>query len=166
MNQYRDFDNDQGRFGYAEGAQFLSQLHENGQHYIPIVDSAIYVPNPQNTSDAYPIFNRGNDSDAFMLNPDGSLYIGEVWPGKPPFSEQNFPFLWFREFSMSRDFWDILLFEISESGMLTLRSWVQDTLFFLTGSALFSMVQVHLIGGATRWSCGTRTSLLMVFGSI
>jgi alpha-glucosidase len=81
MNQYRDFDNDQGRFGYVEGARFLSQLHENGQHYIPIVDSAIYVPNPQNASDAYPIFNRGNDIDAFMLNPDGSLYIGEVWPG-------------------------------------------------------------------------------------
>ncbi|KAE8441776.1 hypothetical protein EG329_004334 [Mollisiaceae sp. DMI_Dod_QoI] len=81
MNQYRDFENDQGRFGYVEGAQFLSQLHANGQHYIPIVDSAIYVPNPENASDAYPIFDRGNASDAFMLNPDGSLYIGEVWPG-------------------------------------------------------------------------------------
>ncbi|CZR69972.1 probable alpha-glucosidase precursor [Phialocephala subalpina] len=87
MNQYRDFDNDQGRFGYVEGAQFLSQLHQNGQHYIPIVDSAIYVPNPENASDAYPIFNRGNDSDAFMLNPDGSLYIGEVWPGYTVFPD-------------------------------------------------------------------------------
>ncbi|KUJ07646.1 glycoside hydrolase family 31 protein [Mollisia scopiformis] len=87
MNQYRDFDNDQGRFGYVEGAKFLSQLHENGQHYIPIVDSAIYVPNPENASDAYPIFNRGNESDAFMLNPDGSLYIGEVWPGYTVFPD-------------------------------------------------------------------------------
>lgn len=81
MNQYRDFENDQVRYSYVEGAKFLSQLHESGQHYIPIVDSAIYVPNPENASDAYPIFNRGNASDAFMLNPDGSLYIGEVWPG-------------------------------------------------------------------------------------
>jgi alpha-glucosidase len=81
MNQYRDFENDQGRFGYAEGVQFLSKLHANGQHYIPIVDSAIYVPNPMNASDAYPTFNRGNESNAFMMNEDGSLYIGAVWPG-------------------------------------------------------------------------------------
>lgn len=87
MNQYRDFENDQNTFGYAEGAKFLSQLHSNGQHYIPIVDSAIYIPNPSNTSDAYPIFDRGNASDAFMLNPDGSLYIGEVWPGYTVFPD-------------------------------------------------------------------------------
>ena len=87
MNQYRDFENDQGRFGYAEGAKFLSQLHANGQHYIPIVDSAIYVPNPENASDAYPIFDRGNATDSFMLNPDGSLYIGEVWPGYTVFPD-------------------------------------------------------------------------------
>jgi alpha-glucosidase len=87
MNQYRDFENDQGRFGYAEGAQFLSQLHANGQHYIPIVDSAIYVPNPENASDAYPPFNRGNESNAFMMNSDGSLYIGDVWPGYTVFPD-------------------------------------------------------------------------------
>lgn len=81
MNQYRDFDNDAIRFGYSEGAEFLSKLHANGQHYIPIVDSAIYHPNPDNASDAYPVFDRGVDAGAFMLNPDGSLYIGSVWPG-------------------------------------------------------------------------------------
>lgn len=74
MNQYRDFENDQNTFSYEEGKTFLSQLHANGQHYIPIVDSAIYVPNPENASDAYPIFERGNATDSFMLNPDGSLY--------------------------------------------------------------------------------------------
>ena len=52
MNQYRDFDNDAVRFNYATGQQFLATLHANGQHYIPIVDSAIYVPNPTNASDA------------------------------------------------------------------------------------------------------------------
>lgn len=87
MNQYRDFENDKNHFGYAEGAKFLSKLHENGQHYIPIVDSAIYVPNPQNASDAYPPFERGVSSDAFMLNPDGSLYIGQVWPGYTVFPD-------------------------------------------------------------------------------
>lgn len=77
----RDFENDQNTFSYEEGAQFLSKLHANGQHYIPIVDSAIYHPNPDNASDAYPTYDRGIEAGAFMLNPDDSLYIGTVWPG-------------------------------------------------------------------------------------
>lgn len=81
MNQYRDFDNDQNTFGYSAGAEFLSKLHANGQHYVPIVDSAIYHPNSENGSDAYPVFDRGVDAGAFVQNPDGSLYIGSVWPG-------------------------------------------------------------------------------------
>ena len=53
MNQYRDFDNDMNTFSYDEGEAFLSNLHAGGRHYIPIIDSAIYVPNPNNASDKY-----------------------------------------------------------------------------------------------------------------
>jgi alpha-glucosidase len=81
MNQYRDFDNDMNTFPYDEGEQFIGRIHANGQHYIPIVDSAIYSPNPENASDAYATYDRGVASDSFMLNPDGSLYVGTVWPG-------------------------------------------------------------------------------------
>ncbi|CAG8955439.1 hypothetical protein HYFRA_00010305 [Hymenoscyphus fraxineus] len=87
MNQYRDFENDQNTFPYEEGRAFLKKIHDNGQHYIPIVDSAIYIPNPENASDAYPTFNRGNETQSFMLNPDGSLYIGSVWPGYTVFPD-------------------------------------------------------------------------------
>ncbi|EXJ83476.1 alpha-glucosidase [Capronia coronata CBS 617.96] len=81
MNQYRDFDNDPIRFNYSAGTAFLQRLHDRGQHYIPIIDSAIYVPSPDNASDAYQTFNDGNETGSFLLNPDGSLYIGAVWPG-------------------------------------------------------------------------------------
>ena len=87
MKEYRDFENDPNTFGYSEGKQFLSALHDRGRHYVPIIDSAIYIPNPTNASDAYPVFDRGNDSDAFMENPDGSLYIGSVWPGYTVFPD-------------------------------------------------------------------------------
>ncbi|MCJ1378847.1 hypothetical protein MMC17_001946 [Xylographa soralifera] len=87
MHFYRDFENDPVRFNYSEGQQFLSMLHANNQHYIPIVDSAIYAPDPNNASDAYPPFDRGTAAEAFMLNPDGSLYIGEVWPGYTVFPD-------------------------------------------------------------------------------
>ena len=93
MKQYRDYENDPVRFGYSEGAEFLARLHENNQHYVPIIDAAIYAPNPENASDAYPPFDRGVAEDAFILNPDGSLYIGEVWPGYTGRSCAVYPFL-------------------------------------------------------------------------
>jgi alpha-glucosidase len=81
MNQYRDFENDHNSWGYDKAAEFLGRLHANGQHFVPIVDSAVYIPNPSNASDAYPTYDRGVAANAFMLNPDGSTYIGAVWPG-------------------------------------------------------------------------------------
>jgi alpha-glucosidase len=87
MRSYRDFENDPIRFGYAEGQAFLARLAASGRHYIPIIDSAIYVPNAANASDAYPPFNDGNETGSYLLNPDGSLYIGEVWPGYTVFPD-------------------------------------------------------------------------------
>jgi alpha-glucosidase len=87
MNQYRDFDNDQVRYSYEDGQAFLEKLHASGRHYVPIIDAAIYVPNPRNESDAYPVFNDGNDTGSYLLNDDGSLYIGAVWPGYTVFPD-------------------------------------------------------------------------------
>ncbi|KAI1193145.1 glycoside hydrolase family 31 protein [Nemania serpens] len=81
MKAYRDFENDPDRYPYDKGAQFLAELHEKNQHYIPIIDAGIYVPIPGNQTDAYPPFVRGLEQNAFVSNPDGTLYIGEVWPG-------------------------------------------------------------------------------------
>lgn len=57
---------------------FFDYLHGNNQHFVPIVDSAIYIPNPQNASDAYDTYTRGNASGSFMTNPDGSQYVSSV----------------------------------------------------------------------------------------
>ncbi|KAF4933811.1 Alpha-glucosidase [Colletotrichum fructicola] len=87
MNQYRDFENDKNNWTYEDGEKFLDKLHKNGQHFVPIVDSAIYSPNPEKEDDAYPTYDRGLSSDAFVLNPDGSLYVGAVWPGYTVFPD-------------------------------------------------------------------------------
>lgn len=87
MNQYRDFTHDQNTFPYSEAKAFFDRLHGSGLHYVPIVDAAIYHPNPENASDAYATFDRGNATNSFMLNPDGSLYIGSVWPGYTVFPD-------------------------------------------------------------------------------
>ncbi|KAI0859720.1 glycoside hydrolase family 31 protein [Xylaria cubensis] len=81
MNAYRDFENDPVRYPYDKGVEFLDALHENNQHYIPIIDAGIYVPMPGNQSDEYLSFDRGLQQNAFVSNPDGSLYVGQVWPG-------------------------------------------------------------------------------------
>ncbi|KAI0102636.1 glycoside hydrolase family 31 protein [Nemania sp. FL0031] len=81
MKAYRDFENDPDRYPYDKGAEFLADLHQKNQHYIPIIDAGVYVPIPGNETDAYPPFERGLAQNAFVSNPDGSLYIGQVWPG-------------------------------------------------------------------------------------
>ncbi|KAJ5928667.1 Glycoside hydrolase family 31 [Penicillium verhagenii] len=91
MKTYRDFDNDPIRFGYTEGEEFLQKLHDGGRHYVPIVDSAIYVPNPNNASDAYEPYTRGAEDSVFLTNPDGSSYIGAVWPGYTVFPDWHNP---------------------------------------------------------------------------
>ena len=88
MQLFRDFTTDSNRFPQDVGRQFLDAIHASGRHYIPIVDSAIYHPNPENASDAYGTYDRGHDLNAFMLTNDGSEeYIGAVWPGYTVFPD-------------------------------------------------------------------------------
>ena len=65
----------------------MKTLHDKGLHFVPIVDSAIYIPNPDNASDAYATYTRGHEADVFLKNPDGSEYIGSVWPGYTVFPD-------------------------------------------------------------------------------
>lgn len=91
MNQYRDFTVDENTFPAAEGQDFLRELHAADQHYVPIVDAAVYIPNPENASDAYSTYTRGDEAGVFLKNPDGSQYIGAVWPGYTVFPDWHAP---------------------------------------------------------------------------
>ncbi|KAK5729270.1 hypothetical protein LTR15_002412 [Elasticomyces elasticus] len=79
---YRDFTNDANAFPVDAFQDFIDGLHANGQHYIPIIDSNIYVPNPNNESDAYPTFDRGAALGTYIRDPTtGDFYYGDNWPG-------------------------------------------------------------------------------------
>lgn len=100
MDSFKDFTNDPHRYPLDKFLDFLDQLHDGDQHYVPIVDAAIYYPNPNNKTDAdYPAFNDGNETDVFLKNPDGSLYIGAVWPGYTVFPDflANNTFEWWKK---------------------------------------------------------------------
>ena len=97
MEQYRDFTNGRLNFPVPAGQAFLEKLHAAGQHYVPIVDSNIYAPNPENSSDEYATFNRGAALSAFIRNPDGTFYYGDNWPGFSVWTD------WLS--SAAQDFW-------------------------------------------------------------
>lgn len=75
MDQYRDFTVDPVTFPLSGVKDFFDFIHSKNQHFVPIVDSAIYIPNPQNASDAYDTYTRGNETGSFLMNPDGSQYV-------------------------------------------------------------------------------------------
>mgnify|MGYP004513187307 CR=1 FL=1 len=119
MDQYRDFTLDPVTFPPSGAADFFGWLHGNNQHFVPIVDAAIYIPNPTNASDAYDTYTRGNESDVFLKNPDGSQYIGAVWPGYTVFPD------WMSANGVS--WWVKEMVEWYKTGVLFSGFWVDMT---------------------------------------
>ncbi|KAF3049897.1 hypothetical protein E8E11_005491 [Didymella keratinophila] len=79
---YRDFTNNDVTYPLPEFTNFIESLHANGQHYVPIIDSNIYVSNPNNASDAYAPFERGASLQTYIRDPTtGDFYYGDNWPG-------------------------------------------------------------------------------------
>uniref|UniRef100_A0A060T6J9 Maltase n=1 Tax=Blastobotrys adeninivorans TaxID=409370 RepID=A0A060T6J9_BLAAD len=98
MDRRRDFTYDKEKYPLADFRSFVDDLHAKGQHYVPIVDAAIYAP--QSEDEDYPPFRRGIHSDVFVKNPDGSPFVGKVWPGPavfPDFLAFNTPGWWLGE---------------------------------------------------------------------
>ncbi|KAK5109580.1 hypothetical protein LTR62_006931 [Meristemomyces frigidus] len=77
----RDFTDNPGHYDVAPGKEFLDRLHANGQYYCPILDPNVYVPNPDNASDAYSTYDAGAAVDAYIRNGNDSFYVGVEWPG-------------------------------------------------------------------------------------
>ncbi|KAH7100202.1 glycosyl hydrolases family 31-domain-containing protein [Auriculariales sp. MPI-PUGE-AT-0066] len=91
---YRDFTLDSVNFAPDEMRAFIKELHSNNQRYIPIVDAAIAKQIPNGT-DSYPPYVAGKDAKVFLTNPDGSEYVGQVWPGYTVYPD------WFAENAQS-----------------------------------------------------------------
>ncbi|KAJ7265080.1 glycosyl hydrolases family 31-domain-containing protein [Mycena rebaudengoi] len=79
---FRDFTTDPEKFPADEIREFIRELV-----LIPIVDAAI--GKTTNSTDFYDPYSKGAELDVFIKNPDGTEYIGQVWPLKP--ERQVFP---------------------------------------------------------------------------
>ncbi|KAG8869470.1 hypothetical protein FRB97_001206 [Tulasnella sp. 331] len=104
---YRDFTLNPGAFPGSEMKAFMDELKANHQHYIPIVDAAIAFPT-NDTDVVYP-YMKGHELDVFLKNPDGSEYLGQVWPGYTVFPD------WFAKNTIS--WWTEALRNWTEMGV-------------------------------------------------
>jgi len=98
MMEYRDFTYDNNKFPVAEVNEFINELHNQGQHFIPIVDPGIMVYKNQNQQGSYEPYDRGMEEDLFVKDLTGtSPYLGQVWPGPvhfPDFFHPNTQAYW------------------------------------------------------------------------
>ncbi|KAI0354754.1 hypothetical protein OH77DRAFT_1496667 [Trametes cingulata] len=104
---FRDFTTDPTSFPPNEVRDFIRELASNNQHYIPIVDAA--VAHQVNDTDVYDPYTRGVELDVWIKNPDGSEYVGQVWPGYTVFPD------WFS--NRSTEFWTEALKNWTELGV-------------------------------------------------
>ncbi|KAI5988848.1 glycoside hydrolase family 31 protein [Pisolithus orientalis] len=101
---FRDFTTDPVSFPTDEVRSFIENLTTNHQHYIPIVDAGIALT--VNDTDVGEM--SLNSRNVFMKNPDGSLYIGQVWPGYTAFPD------WFSDNAV--EWWTEALMNWSTNG--------------------------------------------------
>ncbi|PFH47654.1 glycoside hydrolase family 31 protein [Amanita thiersii Skay4041] len=119
----RDFTTDPVSFPAESVRALITELHNAHQRYIPIVDAAI--PKTVNATDSvssliipyslvltlleYDPYTEGAKKNLFITNPDGSEYIGQVWPGLTVFPD------WFHE--GTQQWWTDALRNWSQSGV-------------------------------------------------
>lgn len=81
MQNYRDFTFDSSNFPTSEVNSFVSSLHTNGQHFVPIIDPGIMVYS------GYDAYEQGMKDGIFIKDISGSPYLGQVWPGPTYFPD-------------------------------------------------------------------------------
>ena len=85
MNGYRVFTWDRQRF--PDPGALIGRLAQEGVRVVTIVDPGVKYQPPDLAApeNHYSVFDEGLAKGYFLRRQDGSLYIGEVWPGKAVF---------------------------------------------------------------------------------
>jgi alpha-glucosidase len=87
---YFDIDYEDGYAPFTINRQYfphfeklIADLNSQGFHSVLIVDPHI----KQNPGHGYVPYDSGVQQDVFVKNPDGSVYVGDVWPGASVFPD-------------------------------------------------------------------------------
>lgn len=79
MNGYRVFT--WNPTGFPQPRQLLAQLHGLGFHAVAIIDPGV------KQDPGYAVYDSGLQAGVFARRPDGSLFVGPVWPGPAVFPD-------------------------------------------------------------------------------
>ncbi|KAJ4356810.1 uncharacterized protein N0V89_004847 [Didymosphaeria variabile] len=91
MELRRVFTLDPERFPLEKVRELVNYLHEHQQHYVVMVDPATWRGD-------YEAYNEGVSRDIFSKLPNGTIYVGAVWPGPTVFPD------WFHP--STQGYWD------------------------------------------------------------
>jgi alpha-glucosidase len=103
QKENRPFAVDEQRFPHF--AEMIADLRKQHFHVVAITDLHIaYLPNA-----GYAPFDSGAAGDHFLKNPDGSTYIGRVWPGPSVFPDFTR--------KVTREWWGTLYKQFTSEGV-------------------------------------------------
>ncbi|GMH84394.1 hypothetical protein TL16_g09911 [Triparma laevis f. inornata] len=93
MNLWLDFTYDEVNFPAEEVKDFVDQLHDNNQKFVPIVDPGILAVDPSwDWAQDYDAYHSGISMDVFVKDfTNEKPYMGQVWPGPVHFPDWFHP---------------------------------------------------------------------------
>lgn len=83
MHGYRDFTWDTKKYQHPK--EFVEQMRKRGIRLMPILDAGV-KEDPD-----YDLYQEGLEQGYFVKNPDGTVYVNAVWPGKSVFPDFGRP---------------------------------------------------------------------------
>jgi len=101
MHGYRDFTWDKTFFPHP--TQMMNRLKKDGIKVVTIIDPGI------KKDSTYDVYNEGLKKDLYVKYPDGSNYVGRVWPGKTTFPDFSNP--------ETRTWWGNLVYNWEHKGV-------------------------------------------------
>ena len=130
----RPFTVDPERFPHFD--QMIEDLKAEHLHTVLITD--LHIADLPNIG--YKPYDEGVAGDHFVKNPDGSIYVGVVWPGKsvfPDFTQKS-----------SRDWWGTLYADFVSKGLAGFWNDMNEPAIFLVPSKTMPDDVQHRIDGA------------------
>lgn len=84
MHGYRDFTWDTTK--YRDPKKFVAEMRQRGIRLMPILDAGV-----KKDPDGYDIYEEGIKKGYFVEKPDGTVFVGRVWPGDAVFPDFGRP---------------------------------------------------------------------------
>lgn len=143
MRGYRDFTWDTTKF--TDPKAFVQKMRERGIRLMPILDAGVKV------DDKYDIYKEGMAKGYFVTNPDGSVYIGSVWPGDsvfPDFGNPDVRAWWAKHIKFFADMgacgiWN----DMDEPANFRAKGQLPDDLVFHNGQEKTTHAKMHNVFG-------------------